>query len=307
MKVPGQIKQIKKKSDDFLSAEQQLSGSELNSYLLGLYRRRVAKITPADLLHHYQDNRFVQPSDIHPVAYKKLEIEWLTYAEEEGFSLLSLSPLSPLGSCSVVAEVSQNNVVSASRASEVIADVTNVMALQVAQDQKNITSKDQIFKYACTHRQVRAQAYNNPAFSPHFGIFGMVSGGYDAGNFTFELEQLLQHVRFYYTHLSAKFGEENLLIKLFLKDESHPFHDFLNKRLEEFPAEVEMVQERNSGDYYQLFQFKIYLKKQKMEIDLADGGMVNWTQKLSSNKKHRLFISGCGLESVYRFLHHEIH
>jgi hypothetical protein len=32
------------------------------------------------------------------------------------------------------------------------------------------------------------------------------------------------------------------------------------------------------------------------EFEIADGGLVDWTQQLLNNKKERFFISGFGLE-----------
>ncbi|MEK6480568.1 hypothetical protein WJR50_23695 [Catalinimonas sp. 4WD22] len=307
MKIP---KQLQKKGEQLASLkvlEDGFTGSELNSYLLHLFQQRTAKVSPAHLLRQFKKNRFVKISDVNPLAYKKLEIEWLSNAEQQGFVLQTLSPLAPLGTCSVIGEVNQNNVVSASRGTEAVSDATNVLALQVAKEQKSTSDKRDVLKYAVTHRQVRGQSFNNPAFSAHFGVFCMVSGGYDTGSFSFELKQLTDHLKFHYTKLAEKFGQESLLVKFFLKNQQHPFHDFLNDQLHSLPFTPQLIYEKGGGDYYQLIQFKIYLKQQKMEIDLADGGLVDWTQKLLSNKKHRLFISGCGLELVHKFLNHEIY
>lgn len=307
MKIP---KQLQKKGEQLPSLkilEDGFTGSELNSYLLHLFQQRTVKISPAQLLRQFEENRFVKVSEVNPLAYKKMEIEWLSYAEQQGYALQTLSPLAPLGTCSVIGEVNQNNVVSASRGTEAVSDATNVLALQIAKEQKSIADKSEIIKYATTHRQVRGQAFNNPAFSAHFGVFCMVSGGYDTGSFSFELEQLTDHLQFHFTMLAEKFGQESLSVKFFLKNQQHPFHDFLNDRLNAFDFTPEIIHENSGGDYYQLIQFKIYLRQQKMEIDLADGGLVDWTQKLLSNKKHRLFISGCGLELVHKFLNHEIY
>lgn len=36
------------------------------------------------------------------------------------------------------------------------------------------------------------------------------------------------------------------------------------------------------------------------EQEIADGGWVDWTQKLLENRKERLLISGVGLEWLYQ-------
>lgn len=307
MKIIHQIKEKAGRADALEALEAKFSGSELNTYLLYLFQQRAKKVKPADLLHQFEHNRFVQTAEIDTLAFKALELEWLQHAEQNGFRPVTLSPLAPLGCCSVVGEVNQNNVVSATRGTEVVSDATNVLALKIAEEQKSISKKEKLIKYATTHRHVRGQTFDHPAFTAHFGVFCLVSGGLDSGSFAFELSQLWEHLNLHYTLLSQKFGVENLLVKFFLKDRQHPFHPFLEEKLKALPFASELIHQQDSGDYYKLIQFKVYLKKQQMEVDLADGGLVDWTQKLLSNKKHRLFISGCGLELVHKFLKHDLH
>jgi hypothetical protein len=38
------------------------------------------------------------------------------------------------------------------------------------------------------------------------------------------------------------------------------------------------------------------------EIEIADGGLVTWTQQLLDNRKERLFISGLGIEYLSKIL-----
>ena len=53
--------------------------------------------------------------------------------------------------------------------------------------------------------------------------------------------------------------------------------------------------------YYQDIVVKIEaINSQGQKFQIADGGFVDWTQKLLSNKKERLLTSGIGTEYVYR-------
>ena len=56
-----------------------------------------------------------------------------------------------------------------------------------------------------------------------------------------------------------------------------------------------------SGTLFNTVLLELY-KKQAAKVKVADldGGLVDWTQKLIPNKKHRLFISGCGIELVHK-------
>lgn len=218
------------------------------------------------------------------------------------FKPLSLSPLAPLGTCSAIGRVSQNNVVSAARNTEAVSDLTNVMALKVAQEHSGGGRNFKDLQYVATQRTTRSQAFDNPAFAAHFGILSLVSGGFDRGSFTFEIDQLFKHIHFHHGLLKEEIGQAESYTVIMLKQQEHPFNDFLKQRLakEKFDIPVKLVQEENPTDYYELVQFKNFTLLGKEEINLADGGLVDWTQKLIPNKKHRLFISGLGIELVHK-------
>ncbi|AKB46966.1 hypothetical protein MSKOL_1189 [Methanosarcina sp. Kolksee] len=104
-----------------------LSQSEITTFLLVLSKEMTNKNTPSDILSKYESNRFVKPSELNPIKVKKVEIMMLEMAEASGFISVLLSPASLLGSCSVIAKVDQNNVISATRGLELIADSTNML------------------------------------------------------------------------------------------------------------------------------------------------------------------------------------
>src|SRR5262245_1655240 len=113
-----------------------LSGSELNSLLLELFRRRIRKISPAALLKDFDKNRFSALSTVDTISFKQFEMRCLELAAEKEFNVVTLSPLTSLGACSVMGYVDQNNVVSALRGTEIISDATNVFALMIASEFK---------------------------------------------------------------------------------------------------------------------------------------------------------------------------
>jgi len=278
-----------------------LSGSELNSLLLELFRKRVKKISPAGLLSDFEKNRFSAPSTVETISFKQFEIRCLELAAEKDFSIVTLSPLTSLGACSVIGYVDQNNVVSALRGTEIISDATNVFALMIAKEFKK-RKTNEVIKYATTHRHVRSQALSNPAFTPHFGVFCVATGGLDKGNFSFELQHLLDHMQIHLLLLSNEFDKEKLFIKIFLKDNNEIFYQKLQEALNNF-TNIKIEKESNAGNYYTLVQFKFFLNHEGKEINLSDGGFVDWTQKLIPNKKHRLIISGIGTELIHKIKH----
>ena len=287
----------------FNDLSEKLSASELNTLLLELFRTRAKKITAAELLRQFEKNRFAAPSEVDTINFKEFEIRCLRLAKSKGFTPVTLSPLAPFGTCSAVAFVDQNNVVTALRGTEVVSDATNVLSILMAREFKK--KKDHgLIKYAATHRHARSQALSNPAFTAHFGIFCLATGGPDTGSFTFELEQLVDHINIHYSVYSNEFdlNKERLLLKIYLKEENEIFHQRLKDNIKTISDAtiVEIERQLDPGDYYKLVQFKFFLVRNGQEVNLSDGGFVDWTQKLIPNKKHRLIISGVGTELIHK-------
>jgi hypothetical protein len=301
------IKKIQSKlanKEDILFELRDLSNSELNSFLLELFRLKSQDISPSELLNQFRNNRFVSPADIDIIKIKETEIEWLKYSAENNFKTINLSPLAPFGSCSAVGLVNQNNVVSALRGTEIVSDATNILALKIANDFKEAADRQSVIKYSTTHRHVRGQYFSNPAFSAHFSVFCLASGGFDTGNYEFELSQLNEHIRILFNLLARRFKDNQLFIRFYQKENSERLHSLLENNQGLFRTDKEILfKEDFDNKYYKTVQFKIGVKKGTQEIELADGGDVSWTQKLLGNKKHRLFISGIGLdlmEKIYK-------
>src|SRR5205809_65518 len=114
------ISKIQKKAGniDLLCALKDLPLSELNSLLMEIFRLKASQRSAADLVGAYETNRFVTPSALSPVEFMESELPLLKLAETLGFKALELSPLAPLRSCSAIAPVNQNKIVSALRGTE---------------------------------------------------------------------------------------------------------------------------------------------------------------------------------------------
>ena len=109
---------------DALAALDRLAGSELQSALLEVMRRRAAARGPADVLAQYRRDAFCRPAAIDQRVFVAVDGHLLAAAD--AFTALELSPVTPLGTCSTVALVDQNRVLSALRATEIVSDPTNV-------------------------------------------------------------------------------------------------------------------------------------------------------------------------------------
>lgn len=143
---------------DLLDRLDHLSSADLNSLLLALFQRRAERNTMAGLVRDTAESRFCAPVALDPVAYALLESRLLSRARDMGFIPELLSPAAPLGSCSAFDCVHQNNVVSALRGVELLADPTNMLALLQAQRLRK-APEAALHSAACA-RVTRAQAFH---------------------------------------------------------------------------------------------------------------------------------------------------
>jgi hypothetical protein len=286
-----------------------LSPTDLQSLLLEVYRSRTKKRTPSDVLLDYKSDRFVKPSLASTIELSA----WLQIAYShlpKSFTAISLSPLCPLGTNSVVAPIDQNWAISTSRNNEVVSDSSNVLALECAVRrqvllQSNPKSEDQVH-LATSHRLVRAQKYDSPQSYSHFESFVMCSAGRDQGNYAFELAAMEMQLRFYLNALQAYLGAETRLRVTFTDFEGQLPNGYLEGRF--FPSFAEGLsnvdfridnQRTRAKGYYTDFAFLMHVDRGfGEELEVLDGGSVDWTQQYLSNSKERLIISGLGTERL---------
>jgi len=285
---------------------ERLSPSDLSALLLEVYRRQAGKISPSALLSAYRQNRFAKPSAVHAVAFREFELDWLRAGLAAGFEPLQLSPVAPLGSCSAVATVHQHKVLSALRGTEVVADCTNVLALEACVRRQAAGYPTAPLHLCAAHRHLRTPQTSIPGFTAHFGVFCLSSAGRDTGSFSFEKENLASHVGFYLDVLRGVFDGPHLKIVLKALDpESGPnrLFDAVSEEIEQrFPGEIIQViriPQRQQG-YYSALQFGIVLEYRETEYAVIDGGFTDWTQQLTGNRKERFVASAIGLEFVWK-------
>lgn len=294
---------------DFLT--QEISPTDLQSLMLAIYKRRVSRMSPHDVLRQYMENRFVKPSPIEPkllVAFNQLAFSLLS----EEFKGIDLSPLAPIGTSSLLGPVSQNKVVTSVRNTELVADSTNVLALECARqrrEQMKLKPKgDGVLKLSTAQRQVRAQMFDSPHSFAHFMLFALCTAGRDRGSFQFHLDALTEHIDFYIRLLaeleSIKMPVSGIRLVLFILNPriGDSVRLDLCKTIEDRYPDViiDIDPDGDRGDgYYQDIRYNIFAtNKQGSEYFLADGGFTDWTQKLMQNRKERLLTSGIGSERI---------
>ncbi|GAB3910130.1 hypothetical protein GCM10028803_49320 [Larkinella knui] len=290
---------------------EELTPSELNSLLLEVFRRQTGRLSPAELLQQYQKNRFVKPADTDFMALHALETRLLQIFETFRFKAVELSPVAPLGCCSVVATADQQKILSALRGTEVLADATNALALHVADLKKSgqwkpVSATDQL-RFSAIQRHVRTPKVAIPGHTQHFKIGCLVSSGRDTGSFEFERESMAEHLAVMTALLRDALQVDALRFKFIRRSgnaDGRLLEQVKNHILQlrnDLVIETETTPSREN-QYYKGLQYKILITVRGQEYEIGDGGFVDWTQQLLQNKKERFLITGLGVEMLFRLM-----
>jgi hypothetical protein len=280
-----------------------LSGSALTTLLLEVLRRQAERLTPADVMRRYGSDRFVAPATVGFGPLRRAEDTMLA-ALPAGYEAVTLAPVLPLGAHSAVATVDPRNVVATVRGSEVAADPTNGLALEAAARRRDLLRADPrsaaAVRLAAVQRVARAQHAGGPVSFAHFQLLGVVTAGRDAGGHAFEQASAVEQLRFAADGL-ARLGAARIRIELTRLDDAMP--DVTAAVAAAVAgtgcAEVTDAPQRTSGrGYYTGLCFKVQADFGGGELEVGDGGFVDWTQKLLGNRKERLLISGYGIDRI---------
>lgn len=284
----------------YAALSQGLPASEVWSLLLDVLARRAGQRAPADLLRQWERDGFTRPAYIDQRSLVALDGHLLAAAE--AFEALELSPLAPLGACSVVGLASQNKVVSALRGTEVVSDPTNVLALECARRLREDASQQ--VRLATCHRCVRAQELpKRPGFAPHFRIFCLVTAGRERKDHAFVVEALAEHIT---THLAALdrleqhgYAFPDRSVKVLATTTRAALGDRIAGAVRGAPVVRELLEH----PYYNGLRFMISTRSSLGdEIPLIDGGAFDWLGKLTSNRRLALVASGMGSQlAAYLF------
>ncbi|RAJ97485.1 hypothetical protein LX87_02387 [Larkinella arboricola] len=290
---------------------EELTPSELNSLLLEVFDRRIQRLSPANLLQHYQKNRFVKPADLDVMRLRELETRILQIFETFQFRPVELSPVAPLGSCSVVATADQKKVLSALRGTEVLADATNALALHAADLKKSgqwqPTQPTDQLRLSTIQRHVRTPPVTVAGHTQHFKIGCLVSSGRDTGNFQFECESLAEHLAVMTAVLRDTLQISSLRFRFIQRAgvDQGRLLDRVATHIRQLRKDLSIETDTAPGrqnPYYKGLQYKILITVGGQEYEIGDGGFVDWTQQLLQNKKERFLITGLGVEQLFRLV-----
>jgi hypothetical protein len=152
-----------------------LSASDLQSLLLGVFHARAGAMDEADVV----------ASSARPMlASSRVDARLLNRFEQVGFGVarefeaVELSPVSALGLNRVLGAIDQNNVLTTIRNAEVLGDPTPAMAVECARRRRDSKQRGpEPVRLCASHRCIRLQPFDVPGFTPHFRLFALVRRG----------------------------------------------------------------------------------------------------------------------------------
>ncbi|MFG2432091.1 hypothetical protein [Streptomyces sp. NPDC048590] len=281
----------------------ELSGSDLTTLLLEVFRRRAARRTPAEVMRRYRSDRFVAPAPAGLAALRRTE-DALLSALPDGFESLVLAPVLPLAAHSAVATVDPRKVIATVRGGEVAADPTNGLALEASSRRSRLLAANPrsstLVRLAASQRIVRAQHFDRPGALAHFQILGLVTAGRDVGDRDFERQQLTEHLAFTTQGLAAA-GVPGTEIRITCLDEvNRPVVRRVLDALVTLPGGtvVEDATRSSGRGYYTDLCFKVFARVGGEVVEVGDGGFVDWSRHLTGNRKERLLITGLGVDRL---------
>ncbi|MET8834850.1 hypothetical protein ABZV78_13180 [Micromonospora sp. NPDC004540] len=271
-----------------------LPAADLRTLLLAVARDRAAAARPADVVRRWREDRFVRPSGIDPRTLSRLEGRiWELLPAD--VARLELSPVAPLGTCATVAPVSQNRIVTTMRGTEVLSDPTNALAVEAAVRRRQA---DEVH-LAAAHRVLRAQDFG-PGAAAHFRLFTLVSSARDSGSGRTEARLLARHLTFWRTVLAELAGSAAPALHVTVLDDAvlaDRLADTVRPALtgDVVPLRDEPERERGRG-YYRGVALRLTLADGAREV--GDGGLTDWTARLTGDAKERCLVSCLATERL---------
>jgi hypothetical protein len=274
-----------------------IAGADLTTLLLRVLCLRTERLAPTDVFRQYREDRFVVPAAVPFERLRATEDALLSLLPKD-VRLVTLSPVAPLGTHSVVGGVHQDKVLATVRRTEVAADPTNGLAL-VAADLRR-PARAGVVSLATVQRVVRAQRFAGTASFAHFGLLAMVTADRDTGNLAFERRYVPAHVRYLMEAVRALTGGAAELELTVADARLIPVADAVRAELAGLSG-VTVVDDpdRPAGrGYYAGLCFRAFVVRGSERIDIGDGGLVDWTARLLGNRKERLVTSAIGLDRL---------
>ena len=129
----------------------------------------------------------------------------------------------------------------------------------------------------------------------------MVTAGRDTGSHDFEAGALSQHVQ-QLAQVAKVLGSGNVRVRLTDFDGTHSaLIERVRSDVVGESVTVDLDPSRSAGQGYYphlCFKLSVLTDSEEVEVEVADGGIVDWTQSLVASNKERLMISGLSIDRL---------
>lgn len=293
-------------TDPFVLSERD-SPSRTRPALLALARAQAARRRPIELLQQWQRDGTVRPSDLDLRDATRLDSLALDAAH--GYEALLLSPVAPLGACSVLAPTSQDRTLTTTRATEVLSDPTNALAIAAAEQ---LTADPAASVRLCTaHQTLRMQRPSSePGRSQHFRLFCLADAAVGRADHAVELEAITRQltvilavIRSAETRFHRDFGRISVLL------ETAPGRAGLADRITAAlgtevlgtePLALDLEHGALQSGYYDGVRIQLFVDgpdgPDGDRSAIADLGLFDWVGRLLGDRRARFIASGLGLQ-----------
>lgn len=280
-----------------------LSPSRATPLLLAMARAQAARRRPADLLRQMARDGYVQPAAVDQRLLHRLDGVALDAAPHH--PAVALSPVAPLGACSVVGPTSQDRTLSAARGAEVVSDPTNVLALRCAEALAADPRRD--VRFCTVHQVLRAQPLPpGKGFTRHFRLFCVVDAGPGRPDDGFEVDAVARHVALFdrlfdgCAAVGARFPDRAARV-LTTED---VLGDRVAAALRAALPHVEVQRGPLDAAYYGGLRVMFGARATDGTwLPIGDTGRFDWVAQLTSDARQRFVASGLGLQLIpFRFV-----
>ncbi|MEZ4384519.1 MAG: hypothetical protein R3A79_24535 [Nannocystaceae bacterium] len=266
--------------------------------LLELCAQQARGRRPAALVEQRRRDRFVEPSSLDLRLAHALD--GLALAAARDYEALLLSPVAPLGSCSVVAPTAQDRTLSALRGTEVVSDPTNVLAIECAHRMRSAGPKP--LRLCTIHQVLRAQPVPPvPGFSRHFRLFALADAGRSGAADGFEVDAVVRQLGVYdrlfdaAAALGCAFPERRAVVHA--TAETATLGDRVAAALRERAPVIAVERAELDSPYYAGLRVLFGAARPDGAFaPIVDVGRFDWLAALAANRKLRYVASGCGLQ-----------
>ena len=286
------------------SLRSELPMAQLQSMLIDVMASRAESRRAADVMRQWRDDRFVRPAALGP--RELMPVDAVLFDSAASFEAIELSPLTPAGTCSVVAPGSARRIVAAVRGGEVVSDPTNAMALECASRLREDPRRE--VHLATSHRCVRAQP--PPAgtgYAAHFRLFAMASAGHERADRGFVADAVAVHIGVYLRALQVLQQRGYGLVERRLRLRCAAGHAVLADRVMQRLSYEGGLALLSAPPAIEALDHGYYDGGLRLMIDvgpgggapsvpLIDGGVFRWMHPLAGSRKFGFVASAAGTQ-----------